>query len=184
MKIRKTYISPFTRFTATRLGRLANTCKHWSYYKLLVTFAYYIKSFAIAILLFFPSFLAPFLTDCQNFFKECFVILYPESMWRTLDPFIVHTKKCFHKNYCSGCYSQRVCTWHDLFTVTSVYSIRKSTRNSQKLRSKLVRWQKIQCLTVKAERNLRKKKRRDAQKKKFIDDPCESNIKNVVEKHV
>ena len=84
---------------------------------------------------------------------------------------------------------------HDirLFTVTSIYSIRKSTRNSQKLGNILprrfksqrerIRTSKTRTSSLRIRTSRLRKKKRDVQKKKFIDALCKCNIKTIVKEH-
>ena len=62
-------------------------------------------------------------------------------------------------------------TWHGLCTVTSIHSIQKSTRNSQKLGSKLVlpvsQWMLVEDSIFKTEIELISKKVRRKRKKMF-----------------
>ena len=65
-------------------------------------------------------------------------------MWPRPDSFLGHTKKMSVK-IVPHIVIRNVCdTWYGLFTVTSIYNIQKSTRNSQKLGNKLTStWQKM-----------------------------------------
>ena len=80
----------------------------------------------------------------QKLFSGRSKISYQRGEWPRSDSFPGHTKNYIRKN----CFSS--CTWHVLFTVTSIRSIPKSTRNYQKIGNKLAswyviaRWQKIQ----------------------------------------
>ena len=67
---------------------------------------------------------------------------------------------------------RNVCdTWYGLFTVTSIYNIQKSTRNSQKLGNKLAStWQKIFELISKEVWG----KEKYPQKNILIGAPCEA----------
>ena len=61
-------------------------------------------------------------------------------------------------------------TWHSLCTVTSIHSIKKGTRNSQKLENKLVGlvseyWQKIQLLKLRKNELISKKVWRERKEK-------------------
>ena len=93
---------------------------------------------------FFPS--SPFFwTSCQKLFSQRFNISYQESVWPRSDSFLGHTKIISVKIVPEVVTRDACGTWHGLYTVTSIHSIQKSTRNNQKLGNKLAsRWQKIQ----------------------------------------
>ena len=99
---------------------------------------------------FFPS-RHFFWTDCQKHFSERFIIC-DQDLTHSIDTLKLRSVRIFPevviRDPCD--------TWHGLCTVTSIHSIQKSTRNSQKLGNKLVRpvsqWM-TEDSTVKTERN-------------------------------
>ena len=94
---------------------------------------------------FFFSFSTGFWTDCLKLFSKRFMINYQGRVWPRSDSFLGHTKKFFLKSVPEVVICDACGTWHGVNTVTSIHSIQKSTRNSKKLRNKLVSgWQKIQ----------------------------------------
>ena len=83
----------------------------------------------LCFLFFFFSFLSSFLDGLAEVFRTCFVFSYPGHM---------QPIEFLRKNSSINCYSRSVrhMTRHvllSLFTVTSIHSIRKRTRNSLKL---------------------------------------------------
>ena len=74
----------------------------------ITAFAFHAKSFTVTILgfFFFPSFHF-FWTDCQNIFREPFIISYQESVWPRSDSFLGHNKMFFCKK-CSLLFVTRV----------------------------------------------------------------------------
>ena len=82
-----------------------------------------------------------FWTDCWKFFRGGFKTSYWGSLWPRSDLFLGHTKN-ISVNIFLKVYIRDMCgTWHGLFTVASIHSILKNTRNSQKLENGL--WNKL-----------------------------------------
>ena len=73
-----------------------------------------------------------FWVDCRKFLKQDIKISHQESVWPRSGSFFGHTIKYFCK-YLSACG-----TWHGSFITTSIHSILKCARNSQKLGNVLV----------------------------------------------
>ena len=131
---------------------------------------------------FFFFFFSPsrqcFWTDCQKFFRGGFKTSYWESVWPRSDLFLGHTKNISLNIFLKVCIREVCGTWHNLFTVTSIHSILKSTKNSQKLGNALwnklaSRWQIIQRskqreIELISKKVWKKKKRKDVRKKQFI----------------
>ena len=96
------------------------------YYSLrltLIVFAFNAKSFAIDILIFFPS--------CNSFFR------YQENVWSRSYSFLGHTKTYLLKDCSLSCYLRACGTWHGLWTVTSIHSIQKTQETARTGRQKL-----------------------------------------------
>ena len=137
---------------------------------------------------FFPSHHF-FWTDCQKLFSERFIIRYQQrsdqdQVWPRSESFLWQSKNSSIRIISQVAIRDAYGTWHSLCTVTSIHSIQKCTRNSQKLGNKLVR-PFSQCMAedsmVKTERNrvdkqksLNKIKQEDVQVKKLIAAPCEA----------
>ena len=113
-----------------------------------IAFAFNAKTFAIAILVLFFfhfSFSSLFWTDGQKLFSELFIISYQGNKWPRSDSSLDTLKSLSVKIVDQVVIRDECGTWHSLCTVTSIHSIQKNTRNSQKLGNKLASgWQKIQ----------------------------------------
>ena len=150
----KIYISIFIRFISNKLGRLLTL------EKIFITQTLKLSPTSCS---FSPS-RQCFWTDCRKFFRGGFKTSYWGSVWPRSNLLLGHTKN-ISVNIFLKVYIRDACgTWHGLFTITSIHSILKNTRNSQKSRNAL--WNKLP-------RREKPKKPKDVQKKQFIGAICE-----------
>ena len=109
------------------------------YYSLtltLIVFAFNAKSFAIAILIFFPS-CHSFWKDCQKLNNKPLNFRYQENVWPRSYSLLGHTKTYFLKDCSLSCYLRACGLWYGLWTVTSIHIIQKTQETTRTDRQKL-----------------------------------------------
>ena len=111
---------------------------------------------ALQLFFFFPS-RHFFWMYCQKLFSQRFIISHQESVWPRLTHSLDTPKSLSVKIVLQVVVFRDACgTWHGLCTLTSIHSIQKSTRKSQKRGNKLVRpvnqWMLAEDSIVKTEK--------------------------------
>ena len=120
------------------LSKLKHFC-HIAYLHVFFFLSLRLTQKALQLFFFFPS-RHFFWMYCQKLFSQRFIISHQESVWPRLTHSLDTPKSLSVKIVLQVVVFRDACgTWHGLCTLTSIHSIQKSTRKSQKRGNKLVR---------------------------------------------